>query len=637
MEALSGKERQSEIHLYRSHGAEGFVDGTITEFGYPRNDLTVNADVSSIKEKLGIDPREKLVLFAPTWRGEQFASDTVVETLEQRRQLESALPEGYKVLVKFHTMVYRFLNRKAGKLSIPIGMDTNEALAAADILVTDYSGIFFDYLITGNPIIFFTPDREEYTKVKKGFYLDLDSLPGPVFNTIEDVAAAVTGIEKWEENFSGIYSKFRQKYVSEDDGHVCERSIDLIFGGQEDHRVYKKERLKRRVLFYPGPMNPNGVTTSFIALLSSLDYSRWDAAVLLPYDGKNREFQARLDKRAGIFYLGAPDAFTFSEYAAHINFIKHGANTEGNLPIPAYTRSLNRIFSGIRFDIGVNFHGYQPGDAARIVFGANTDRCVIFLHNDLDRDRKIKQPQLRSVFSLYKFHNNLFCVSADSLKANINGMAEYVKSEFGEDLVSKMDYVRNLIDPGEIRLLSEDVLTGNYPAPLTENTNFITIGRLSPEKNHKRLIRAFYLVRKKYPDSVLYIVGDGVLSSYLHKLAVSLNLSDSIVFIPHTSNPYPLLAVCDCFVLSSDIEGQPITILEALTLNKPIISTNIAGPHDLLTDGYGELVEPDSEALARGMIDFISNGRKMEHLNFDAEAYVSEVRKEFGHKVLGDI
>lgn len=622
--------------LIKSHGAEGFINGAITEFGYPRNDLTVNSDITSLKKSLGMDSGEKLVLFAPTWRGEQFARDTVGETLEWRNKLEASLPCGYRILVKFHTMVYRFLDRKTRRLCVPLGIDANEILSVADILVTDYSGIFFDFLTTGRPIIFFTPDREEYTKIKKGFYLNLENLPGPVFNSIDDVAVAISGIDEIIKNYKNLYKEFCQLYVADDDGSVCRRTVDLVLGGKDDSRVYIRKQRKRRILLYPGPMNPNGVTTSFISLLSSFDYSLWNVAVLIPYDGKNREFQARIDTRAGIFYLGASDAFSFSEYAVHARFIKHGANHLENLPVSAYTRTMNRVFSGIQFDTAVNFHGYQPGDAARIAFGVKADKRVVFLHNDLERDRKIKQPQLRSVFSVYKFYEKLFCVSADSLKANIKGMAAYVKSEFGQELSSRMDYVRNLVDPGIIRLKSKEGFDGSIALPAAGVCSFITIGRLSPEKNHKRLIEAFLKVNQKYPETHLYVVGDGSLHSNLHHLATSLGLSDKIIFISFTANPYPLLAACDCFVLSSDIEGQPITILEALTLDKPIISTDIAGPHDLLKEGYGKLVEQNPEALAQAMIDFIDNGRKMDRLTFDAEAYVFEVRDEFKRKVLGE-
>ncbi|OHD26356.1 MAG: hypothetical protein A2Y38_00225 [Spirochaetes bacterium GWB1_59_5] len=620
--------------LLASHGAGPFMDGMIAEFGYPRNDLTINADRISIKRMLGLSEGEQLVVFAPTWRGEQNAVDTVAETLDQRQRLQDLLPAGYRVVVKFHTMVYRFLNAAAMKYCPPLSVDANELLAAADYLVTDYSGIFFDYLSTGRPVIFFAPDREEYARAKNGFYLDLETLPGPMCQDLGSVASAILHSRGISERYAQAYAEFRALYLADDDGMACQRTIDLVFGAVPEPRTYRIPHTRKRLLFYPGPMNPNGVTTSFLALAGRLDYDAYDVAVLLPDDARNRVFQAGIDRRASIFYQSVPDAFTASEYSAHARFIKRGSRSRDDLPIQAYRSSMGRIFYGVEFHSAVNFHGYQPADAAKLALGVVAARKVIFLHNDLNRDRIIKQPQLHAVFSTYKYYDRLFCVSADSLAANLVGMAVYTRGEFGDDVAPLMDYAPNLIAPESIRSRALEALPGTIPEPSPEMATFMTIGRLSPEKNHARLLEAFRLVVDTCPGSRLYIVGDGKTAGTLRQLARSLRLGESTVFIPFMANPYPLFKACDCFVLSSDIEGQPITILEALTLGKPVISTDIAGPHDLLCGGEGTLVAASAEALASAMITFIRNGRTMDRKDFDPFGYVESAASRFAEKVL---
>lgn len=622
--------------LLHSHGAAAFMNGQIAEFGYPRNDLTVNGDAASFKRRLGFSEKETLILFAPTWRGEQDAVDSVAPTLDQYRRLKEKLPENYRIIIKFHTMVYRFLKRDTLRFCAPMDMDTNELLCAADILLTDYSGIFFDFLITGKPIVFFTPDRTSYAQAKSGFYLDLDTLPGPVCDDIDSAAAAILNIKEVSLSYSETYAQFQRRFVGDDDGQACRRTVDLVFAEKIDSRVYRLPHERRKVLFFPGPFNPNGVTTSFIALLGTIDYSKWDVAVLLPDDSVNRTFQSLIDRRAHIFYQCSPDAFTRSEYQRHVRFLRNGSFKNDDLPIEAYRRSVERIFYGTQFDIVVNFHGYQPSDAAKMIFGVSAGRKLIFLHNDLERDRGIKQPQLHAVFSLYKYYDSLFCVSEDSLKSNIAGMAQYVKSVFNDDVTEKMDFVQNLINPDRILTLAQEPLIDNVAAMLRDGCNFITIGRLSPEKNQRRLIDAFSIVHEEYPDTRLYIIGDGKLSSVLRKQASKLGLDACIVFIPFLQNPYPLLSACDCFVLSSDIEGQPITILEALTLNKPIIATDISGPHDMLKGGEGMLVPVSADALSQAMITFIRDGKKMERKHFDPYGYVSAAKMRFAEKVLED-
>jgi len=611
--------------LLASHGAGPFMDGMIAEFGYPRNDLTINADRISIKRTLGLAEGEQL---------EQNAIDTVAETLDQRQRLQDLLPAGYRVVVKFHTMVYRFLNAAAMKYCPPLSVDANELLAAADYLVTDYSGIFFDYLSTGRPVIFFAPDREEYAKAKNGFYLELETLPGPMCQDLSSVASAILQSRGISAHYAQAYAEFRALYLADDDGKACQRTIDLVFGAIPEPRTYRIPHTRKRLLFYPGPMNPNGVTTSFLALTGCLDYEMYDVAVLLPDDARNRVFQAGIDRRASIFYQSVPDAFTASEYAAHTCFIQHGSHTRADLPVQSYRRSISRIFYGMEFYAAVNFHGYQPADAAKMALGVVAARKVIFLHNDLNRDRTIKQPQLHAVFSTYKYYDRLFCVSADSLAANLAGMAVYTRDEFGDDVAPLMDYAPNLIAPVSIRSRSLESLPDTIPEPSQDITTFMTIGRLSPEKNHARLLEAFRLVKYSCPESRLYIVGDGKTAGTIRQLARSLGLGESIVFIPFMANPYPLFKACDCFVLSSDIEGQPITILEALTLGKPVISTDIAGPHDLLCGGEGTLVAASAEALASAMITFIRNGKTMKRKDFDPFGYVESAALRFAEKVL---
>ena len=81
-------------------------------------------------------------------------------------------------------------------------------------------------------------------------------------------------------------------------------------------------------------------------------------------------------------------------------------------------------------------------------------------------------------------------------------------------------------------------------------------------KNHLRLLKAFLSSTKEYSNVRLYIVGQGVMKSELVSFTQEQMLADKVVFIDYLVNPYPLLKLCDCFVLSSDIEGQPMVILK---------------------------------------------------------------------------
>src|SRR5699024_872065 len=157
-------------------------------------------------------------------------------------------------------------------------------------------------------------------------------------------------------------------------------------------------------------------------------------------------------------------------------------------------------------------------------------------------------------------------------------------------------------------------LQSSFPMPNPYNANFITIGRLSPEKDHMKLIQSFYELSKTHSDIKLYIVGEGVLKTQLEQLVDRLNLNNRVIFTGQLNNPYPLLNMCDCFVLSSNSEGQAIVLLEALILGKPVITTDIPGPRSVVDGGYGMIVENSVTGLTQGMGDFLGGRMSFEQL-----------------------
>ena len=98
--------------------------------------------------------------------------------------------------------------------------------------------------------------------------------------------------------------------------------------------------------------------------------------------------------------------------------------------------------------------------------------------------------------------------------------------------------------------------------------------------------------------------------------------------------PLPYVKAADCFVLSSDHEGQPQILLEIMILGKPVLATDIDGVNNMLKDHrYGRLVENSVEGLAQGMLDFVEKGMTVPA--FDAEQYQRDAVVKFESVVLG--
>jgi glycosyltransferase involved in cell wall biosynthesis len=143
--------------------------------------------------------------------------------------------------------------------------------------------------------------------------------------------------------------------------------------------------------------------------------------------------------------------------------------------------------------------------------------------------------------------------------------------------------------------------------PSQENINFVNMGRLSPEKGQDNLIRAFAHFHSRYSNSKLYILGQGPLREGLQALIDGLQLNDSVHLLGQLEHPFGFMKKCDCFVLSSHYEGQPMVLLEAMTLEMKIIATDIVANRTVLEDGkYGLLVENSIAGLKEGLYSLVS-------------------------------
>lgn len=143
---------------------------------------------------------------------------------------------------------------------------------------------------------------------------------------------------------------------------------------------------------------------------------------------------------------------------------------------------------------------------------------------------------------------------------------------------------------------------------------FIASGRLELQKNFSLLIDAFSLVSEKI-NARLLILGDGSLRSSLQEKINNLSLQDRCELVGYVENPYSYMAHADVFVLSSDFEGLPTVLIEAMACNTPVVSTDCpSGANEILENGkWGRLVPVcDEQALADAMLDTILESRSID-------------------------
>lgn len=212
-------------------------EAAILETGYPRNDFLNDfsqEDVLRIRENIGLkDETRKIILYAPTWRDNQYDSKKgyVYDNPVDFAYLREQLGKDYVILFRAHYLVadqFDFEQYKDFVLDVSKYDDINELYVVSDLLITDYSSVFFDYAILKRPMLFYMYDMEAYRDEMRGFYLDIHDLPGPIVKTEAELAEAVCAASVAGADMESIET-FNQEYNLMNDGNAAMRFVEKIF------------------------------------------------------------------------------------------------------------------------------------------------------------------------------------------------------------------------------------------------------------------------------------------------------------------------------------------------------------------------------------------------------------------------
>jgi CDP-glycerol glycerophosphotransferase len=208
--------------------------GEILETGYPRNDklsTSTAEDRQRIRESIGVsDSSVTIVLYAPTWRDySRTATGNWQSVFYLDENLE--LPDGFKLIYRGHSNTHEAHKDGDQARFIDVTRYPNIAdlFLAADVLITDYSSVMFDFTVTGKPIIFMAPDLERY-RAERGFYFDFEAeAPGPILNSQDDVVRALQSLDEISRNYQNKYRRWQLKFDAHEDGNAASRVIAKVF------------------------------------------------------------------------------------------------------------------------------------------------------------------------------------------------------------------------------------------------------------------------------------------------------------------------------------------------------------------------------------------------------------------------
>ncbi|MGX6970530.1 CDP-glycerol glycerophosphotransferase family protein [Vagococcus bubulae] len=434
--------------------------GVILEGGYPRMDATFSHNhdtlIRSLHERgIKLDLSKQLLLYTPTCKSGEasYTEQEIRQMISETTVLRKKFGDTYNILIKVHPFIYDKAKKEEELNSylIPDGIDTNELLAMVDVLVTDYSSIFFDFLVTDKPIIFYCWDDDLYSH-ERGKYFDYDELPGPVAFNLDELIDILQHLKKRIEETHWNYERFKRLYIPYDDGNVTQRYVDYLLFNQPLSEKIKEIRQnpdKKKLLIYPGGLRKNGITTSFLNLLSNIDYEKYAVTCLLDNPKSQEQIDSiqSIPKEASLLFNFGQPVYTFSESYQDLYYHIRGVNQDKKekFPLNIYQRDAKRLLGKTTFDVSIDFSGYSLY-WTKTILGTNSAMRICYLHSDMlaDMDRevngkKIHRMNVKGIISVYDFYDKLVSVSSvicDINKKNLSNYAEDSKFVYAENLLN---------------------------------------------------------------------------------------------------------------------------------------------------------------------------------------------------------
>ncbi len=266
-------------------------------------------------------------------------------------------------------------------------------------------------------------------------------------------------------------------------------------------------------------------------------------------------------------------------------------------------KKINRVVSEIKPDV-INSHLWVANLWTRLSLFFRTKPRIIITEHSRDDWKPWHYRQIDRCLSIR--HKTLVAVSEDianyyrDLKlfhSPIHVIHNGIQTALYQQ--GDADKIRH-----ELQLSPQSILIGS-------------VGRLAPEKNQARLIKAFSKLKVRLPESKLILVGDGSEKKHLMALSKELNVDDDTLFLGQRVDTADLLAAFDVFVLSSNREGFPMTALEAQTAGTPVVLTDVGGNREAILkheDGSlaaGLICVPSSDALAESLLCILKDKEKL--------------------------
>lgn len=613
--------------LADSHGLNGIYQGKMVVAPSPRNTILLDSDKRCELRKALFVEFKNVSFYVPTWRGSidniNLNNDKLLADL---RYLSANLSDKNVLYVKLHPFSQSVDLEEFDNVHVmPSEYELYEFLTAVDVLITDYSSIMYDFLLANRKIILYVYDKEEYVRTR-GVYHDIDRYPFVQVSNVRDLLAEVqTSV------MNADYRAMRNEFCPVDCVNGAQIICDYIFKN-EPHELVKESSLfngKETVFVLGGGFWDNGVTTALLNTFDNIDLKKRNYVVLLGQKQLKKEHEFRIKNLANeiIFYpypqslnAGIIDRFLYYAYMRFECFNLAWICTRISLIVK---NDYKRITGDLKMDHFVHYTGFGSRYSELIKHVPMQVNTVMYVHTDMIAEYKAKKNfNKKIIFSAYEqvdkvavVHENLkliLCQAVPSISNKISVMNNFLGEERIRKL-AKADLFETLADV-KMEHGSKDSLISDLNKQII--SIFINIGRFDYQKGHDRLIDAFEAIYMENRNTRLVVIAPhGPLRTKILEKVANSSATDAIYILGRLTNPYALLAKCDCFVLSSHYEGLGLVVYEALAVGISVVTVDLRETTAYLQNNEAIIIPNSISGIEEGMHKFLL-GYPLNNFNF---------------------
>lgn len=360
----------------------------------------------------------------------------------------------------------------------------------------------------------------------------------------------------------------------------------------------------KKLLFAAVNLDVGGIETALVTLLN--------------YLAKQNQYEITLvlEKKEGLFLDALDKRISIIEYAPNNNkivFFRKILNVLKQLQFKIKYKN--------KFDFSASYATYS--NPAAFVARTASKNSVLWCHMDYLAQYNNDKEKVKEFFK-EKHYNKFKKLIFVSEKSRTTFLKVF------PDMGKKAIHINNFINGEELVEKANEIIK---ETELLRNDNaiiFLNVGRHDEkQKKLSRIIEATKLIKEDKTinkEIRIIFIGDGEDTRDYKKIVKKYGLEDTIYFLGKKKNPYPYFKIANYIILSSDYEGSPVVFTEAMTLNVPIITTNVAGAEQI-KDKYGIITDFKIEDIYNKMKLAINNQYKIKE-KFDYKKYNQEIKEE---------